>query len=75
MGQKAIDNVKYILKKKWEKKYGFRGRLQVEDSKELVEKIEKKWKGSKKRQKKEGSDKEELSFSGHSIPDLGNTMA
>ena len=73
MGQKALDNVKYI--KKWEKKYCFIGRLQVEDSKELVEKIEKQSKGSKKRQKKEGSDKEELSFSGHSIQDIGNKMA
>ena len=52
MGQKAQDNVKYI--KEWEKKYGFRGKLQVEECKKLVEKIEAKSKGSEKRQKKEG---------------------
>ncbi|KAG7513252.1 pollen-specific leucine-rich repeat extensin 1 [Solea senegalensis] len=52
MGQKALDNVKYI--KRWENKYGFRGKLQVEECKKLVEKIEVKSKGSKKRQKKEG---------------------
>ena len=52
MGQKTLDNVKYI--KEWEKKYGFSGKLQVEECKKLVEKIEAKSKLLKKQQKKEG---------------------